>query len=251
MWAELLVSWGASIKPALIAMALTLPLEVFAPRSPVPMASRLRGLVFWLFAVTPIAMLVGTAVGFLTRGLHPVLPASTWRNHPVLAIAGTMIVYDLGFYVMHRLEHRLFWRIHSVHHSIEHLGTVNSYNHPLQAIFDWLMIFLPLGLLGLGPGSILATLATVQGFYLHTATTFNLGPLRWVLNDNRHHRIHHSREAAHFDKNFALFFPLWDLVFRTAHMHEPDAWPATGVADVPEARTIIGPLFQPFRARGT
>ena len=249
MWVYLLLRWGVAAAPALIAMALTLPMEILWPRSPVPLEARLRGIAYYLLIVVPIAVGFGTIESLLSWNMKPIVPASAWTHHPILTVAGTLIVYDLGFYVMHRLEHRFFWRVHSVHHSIENLGTANSYNHPLQAVFDWLMIFLPLNLLGLGPGLVLSTLATIQGFYLHTATRLNLGPLRWLVNDNRHHRIHHSREREHWDKNYALFFPFWDLVFGTAHMHEPDAWPATGVHDVPEARSILQFIAQPALPR--
>jgi sterol desaturase/sphingolipid hydroxylase (fatty acid hydroxylase superfamily) len=39
--------------------------------------------------------------------------------------------------------------------------------------------------------------------------------LWWLLTSPQYHRIHHSLKPAHFDKNFAAWFPLWDILFRT------------------------------------
>jgi sterol desaturase/sphingolipid hydroxylase (fatty acid hydroxylase superfamily) len=43
------------------------------------------------------------------------------------------------------------------------------------------------------------------------------------------HRIHHSLEPQHFDKNFAFVFPLWDVLFGTYCPPKRNEFPATGV----------------------
>ena len=54
-----------------------------------------------------------------------------------------------------------------------------------------------------------------QGNYLHSPIRLHLGVLGRYIVDNRVHRIHHSLEPAHFDKNFGMFTTLWDRLFGT------------------------------------
>ena len=220
-------------------------LEILLPRSRPTLEARLRGVTIVL-VVTPLC---GVAVAAALSPIHyrPLIPTSVWAGHPIIAVICGLLIWDFCFYVMHRVQHKYLWRLHVVHHSIENVGAANNYNHPLQLALDQLMVYVPIALLGLGPGTIVSLIAVVQGVYIHSATRIHFRPLRWLLNDNQFHRIHHSRAAAHRDKNFSLFFPFWDLVFGTAHMHEPDAWPETGVEGEPEEKTVIGYLLQPFR----
>jgi hypothetical protein len=77
----------------------------------------------------------------------------------------------------------------------------------------------------------------------------NLGPLGRYFMDNRLHRIHHSIEPQHFDKNFGLFTTLWDSLFGTAYFPARDEWPDTGVPDFPEPASMTEFLFSPFTYR--
>jgi sterol desaturase/sphingolipid hydroxylase (fatty acid hydroxylase superfamily) len=56
--------------------------------------------------------------------------------------------------------------------------------------------------------------------------------------DNRFHRIHHSVEPKHFEKNFGIMFTVWDQLFRTAYFPRPDEWPKTGVAGIQPPRKL-------------
>ena len=47
------------------------------------------------------------------------------------------------------------------------------------------------------------------------------------------HRIHHSLEPQHIDKNFAFQFPMWDVIFGTYFHPRKGEFPATGVAGEP------------------
>ena len=52
-----------------------------------------------------------------------------------------------------------------------------------------------------------------------------------VLNNPQYHRIHHSVEPQHWNKNFCKLLPLFDLIFGTAWKPGKDEFPATGLAD--------------------
>jgi sterol desaturase/sphingolipid hydroxylase (fatty acid hydroxylase superfamily) len=41
------------------------------------------------------------------------------------------------------------------------------------------------------------------------------GPLVYLFGCPAHHQIHHSRNPAHFNRNMAFLFPIWDVIFGT------------------------------------
>ena len=59
------------------------------------------------------------------------------------------------------------------------------------------------------------------------------------------HRIHHSREIAHRDKNFAVYFPIWDVLFGTYYAPAREEFPATGIQGV-TIRTLWEAASWPF-----
>ena len=78
---------------------------------------------------------------------------------------------------------------------------------------------LSLVLLGVASGPVpwlVIVLANTHSYFIHSSARLNIGPLRYLLCDNRFHRIHHSREQRHIDHNFATSTPLWDVLFGTA-----------------------------------
>ena len=64
----------------------------------------------------------------------------------------------------------------------------------------------------------------------HSNIRTNFGLLRYILVTPQSHRIHHSIEKKHQDKNFAVTFSIWDFIFGTQHL-EFDEYPDTGVED--------------------
>lgn len=85
--------------------------------------------------------------------------------------------------------------------------------------------------------------------WIHSPTRFHFGPLRALFADNRFHRIHHSLEERHFDRNFGAFTTLWDRLFGTAYFPEADEWPAVGLAEVGEPADLREWLDLPARYR--
>jgi sterol desaturase/sphingolipid hydroxylase (fatty acid hydroxylase superfamily) len=228
-----------------LSLCLLLAVEVLFPKGAIPIRSRLIGLKLQSIFILATAIW-SVAWGIAVGDLRPMIPSGFRHAHPAFSFGAALLVHDFLFYVMHRVQHRYFWRFHAVHHSIEDLGALNSVNHITEGFFAGLFISTPMFLLGVEAGFWVTLILAIQGVYLHTATRLNFGSLRWLFNDNRFHRIHHSRERQHWDKNFSLIFPFWDLVFGTAHMHDPDAWPATGVHDIPEATGAWDYVIRPF-----
>ena len=176
------------------------------------------------------------------------LPA--WAAAIVVGIV-IILVKDFFFYWEHRIQHRWLWRWHAPHHAIRNLSATNSWHHWSEIAMFALMVALPMSLLtpAFGPRPFLIGLMlSWQPIYLHSATRLQLGRvLRRVVVDSRYHRIHHSLEPKHFNRNFGAATPLWDWLFGTAYFPDKDEWPEVGLAGVEEPRTVREWSSLPFR----
>lgn len=142
-------------------------------------------------------------------------------------------IFDFFYYWFHRLQHAWspMWAVHSLHHSDRTLNVTTSIRHhwteePLRA----LLILLPMSLLvKLSPveAGLIAVAMGQWGYFTHSNVRVPLGPLTWLIAGPQVHRVHHSIEPEHANKNFAAFLPLWDIVFGT--YSAPRGWPKTGV----------------------
>lgn len=207
-------------------------------RETMPLVARLRALLFLvIYGAARVAFFM--AVLALLRGvdLPRLVTAPPWMG-AILAL----LVYDFCYYWMHRAQHAIpvLWRFHKVHHSIEHMGAGTGYHHVSQIAVEAVCLTLPLVLLTQpGSSSWVVYLIGIHGAYLHTTSRLHLGPLGYLIGDNRTHRVHHSTDPAHFDRNFGVPTLLWDRVFRTAYFPRYDEWPNVGLADHPEPVTIV------------
>ena len=251
---------GMILNVAIVAAPFIL-LEIFWPRGArISLESRLRAGVIWVvwvvvatLTVAPVNWLLGhmqvrPLFANLTPGFLAGLPA-------ILATAViSALLADLIQYWVHRAQHGVpfLWRFHAVHHSVRELGAASQYRHVGETFFAAILtgIATPFLYGGQTPVPYLVFLLGLQGAYLHSATGLNFGPLNRILIDNRFHRIHHSLEPAHFNRNFSNFSPIWDVVFGTAYFPKRDEWPDTGLADHPEPAAIVDYLLGPFRGLG-
>lgn len=227
-------------------------IERLSRRYPISPERQLRGLGFAILAV-PIAI----ATGWLMSGpvglagqvplIH--LRAIPWLGgHPVLLAATTLLlsiaVTDFFYYWAHRAQHAVpvLWRFHALHHSIRDLSALNNYSHWSEEAVQLLFKVIPSSLLiatdlgALAPAAMM--LVTLHQAYIHSASDIHFGRWAWLINDNRRHRIHHSLEARHFDKNFGIDLGLWDHLFGTAHVPAADEWPETGLLERPDPATV-------------
>lgn len=234
--------------------------EMFAGRERIPLRARAAGMAFWLLMIPVSATLVTGFTAFMdANGLKPLLElpvfaALAWTGPAagLIAVVIAAIVNDFFFYCYHRIQHRWLWRYHAVHHAIRDLSAVNSYHHVSETVIGLLLLTIPTSLVVSDVGPTLPFVNLVLWFHIvwiHSPTRFHLGPLRAVFADNRFHRIHHSLEERHFDKNFGAFTTLWDRLFGTAHFPARDEWPAVGLAEVAQPGTVRDWLDLPARYR--
>jgi len=142
----------------------------------------------------------------------PMRNAWAW---PVLIVA-----QDFCFYWLHRADHRVrwLWATHAVHHSS------NAYNFSAAYRLGWTsglsggaLFFAPLVFVGFPLQAVLGAVALnlLYQFWLHTELVPRLGPLEWILNTPRHHRLHHASNPEYIDRNFGGVLIVFDRLFGT------------------------------------
>lgn len=241
-------------------LALLTAIELITPRgAPLPITRRLQGLVFWVPWVAAGAALTAAFHAIWERlGLHPIGTVDlnalvSWAGPaaPLVAAILAAMIADLAFYWFHRAQHASpwLWRFHAVHHSIRDMSAVNSYHHVSEGLVRLVLTGIPLTLLGIhAQGAVIVgALFGMQVIAIHSPSRVHAGPLRRVLVDNRFHRIHHSRNPAHYDRNFSANFAFWDQLFGTAYFPAAEEWPDVGLADFPEPSSLGEWLCLPFQ----
>lgn len=168
----------------------------------------------------------------------------------LLALLVTTFVLDFFYYWFHRTMHsRLLWPMHELHHSDENMNALTAQRgHILETLVSPVFLTFPMAILFRLPAldiAILSLIPQAYHFLSHANIRLSYGPLWWLLISPDYHRIHHSIEPRHRDKNYANWFPIWDIMFGTVWL--PDgARPNTGVQGV-EVSTLAQAYLLPFR----
>lgn len=194
-----------------------------------------------------IQPLVAAPLGGLLR---VELPDGVWGSF--LQVMAYFLVYDFFYYWWHRAQHELvwLWPQHELHHSDTALNITTSLRH--HWLEDPLRVFAmaaPFGFLFYFKPASVPWVATVLGlwpFFIHANVRLPMGWLTPVMAGPQYHRIHHSIEARHWNKNYAAYFPIWDIVFGTACLPKKGEWPATGVPRGEPAgvgAALVGPFI--------
>ena len=158
-------------------------------------------------------------------------------NTILQVIVGIFIVAitDFFYYWFHRLQHMIpaLWAQHKVHHLDEYLNASTANRHHwLEELLRIPFLAVPLAVLfkfDPMPAGIIGILFTAWGYFIHANLRFELGHVSRVLGGPQAHRIHHSRLEEHYNKNFAPFIPIWDIIFRTYHHPKSGEFPPTGI----------------------
>ncbi len=155
----------------------------------------------------------------------------------VFQILLVFFLADFFYYLWHRAQHtwQPLWRIHELHHTERSLNvTTASRHHWLEETLRPLVVAFPLGLiLQIEPSKFLFVGFAMSAwpYFIHSNLRLNLGKLSHVLVGPQYHRVHHSIEPQHWNRNFAAFSPLWDYLFGTVYIPRRDEFPATGLTD--------------------
>ncbi len=127
---------------------------------------------------------------------------------------------DFIYYWAHRIFHRtgMGWTGHVVHHQSEEYNlSVALRQSWLQGLHGIPFVLVP-AILGFEMSVFLTSNAinVVYQFWIHTRLIKHCP--RWfeaVFNTPSHHRVHHGRNPAYIDKNYAGALIIWDKMFGT------------------------------------
>jgi sterol desaturase/sphingolipid hydroxylase (fatty acid hydroxylase superfamily) len=171
---------------------------------------------------------------------HPAAPAG-----PVMLVAFTvtmLIAYDLSYYLYHRMQHQIpvLWELHKVHHSAQvMIGVTKDRVHPIDEIMNrwwdgiipglcygiWMFFALDpveITIFGINVYAI-RNIILMMDFVRHTHLKLSYGRhLSAILLSPHYHQLHHSIAEKHWDKNFGLSLSVWDRMFGTLVVPEPD-----------------------------
>ncbi|XP_031135396.1 alkylglycerol monooxygenase [Sander lucioperca] len=130
----------------------------------------------------------------------------------------TLLGTDFCYYWVHRFAHEvsILWAAHQVHHSSEYYNLTTALRQSVTQQFTSWIFYLPMALVA--PPSIFAVhiqLNFLYQFWIHTELIRDLGPLEWVFNTPKHHRVHHGRNIYCIDKNYGGILIIWDRLFGT------------------------------------
>ncbi|MGF6770360.1 sterol desaturase/sphingolipid hydroxylase (fatty acid hydroxylase superfamily) [Paraburkholderia sp. GAS199] len=205
----------------------------------------------------------------IVEGLRPLTAAATvaivnglgggmvvLASHGWGALASFVIVLltiDVLEYAFHRLQHTwpLLWKLHSLHHSALDLNvTVTLRHHWLEALIKGCLMYPLVGVLfKVDPVIVGATtfVFMIGNYFVHLNLRVDLGRYTIWVNNPQFHRLHHSSRPEHFDHNFTQLLPLWDHLFGTLWIPAKHEWPATGLDDGVQPRSLFSALSWPLR----
>jgi len=190
----------------------------------------------WKQTGATFAVWVGqVASNALFRPLLAVVFMWAWQHRlftiqlDAFGIVALFVVLEFQYYWFHRLSHRIrwLWATHSVHHSSETIVLSSAIRLGWTGALSGAWLFwLPLVFAGFHPAAVFAMLAAnlLYQFFLHTGAVPRLGAIEKIFNTPANHRIHHSAEERHLDRNFGGVLIVFDRIFGT--YFPEDATPA-------------------------
>lgn len=200
-----------------------------------------------------ISLLIGMAVSKL-EGNGSGFAVGISLQPRVVRILAALLIFDFFYYWYHRLQHQwpLLWHQHKLHHADPALNVTSATLHhwlegPLRTIFISIPMMFVLNL-SVTDLAIIGAVLSVWAALKHANLRIPLGPLTPIIVGPQLHRLHHSIKPQHRDRNFAAFFPIYDLAFGTYCKPEHGEWPATGLPTGEWPRSIAEANLWPFVA---
>jgi len=213
----------------------------------------------WYFCFNHLLVAVLLLVGnyFVVTVFHWAANAqlqNALQSLPLLAqVVIIILCADFVLYWSHRFFHEVprLWKVHAVHHSVEHMDWLaGSRNHIMQTIVDRSIAMVPLYLLGPDKAAldIYVTFAALQAVIVHSNISIPFGPLKYILVTPQYHHWHHSTDKPAIDTNYSVHLPLYDKLFGTYHM-PVEYWPKEYGTTHRLPRTFWGQLVYPFKSQ--
>nr|CAD7569948.1 unnamed protein product [Timema californicum] len=149
---------------------------------------------------------VRISVGLVFRGAENVAYIFIYENFRLVELPWdsawtwylAVVGVDFCYYWLHRACHEvhILWAQHQVHHSSEEFNLTVGLRQSILQGWCGFLFYLPLAVI-IPPAHFLThqQFNLLFQFWIHTKSVHTLGPLEWVFNTPRHHRL--SSHASH------------------------------------------------------
>jgi len=199
------------------------------------------GLDFFLLNLIFLGMLFIPIERLFKRVDQPILRYE-WREDLLYFFISTLFVQALTIPAL--------WKFHAVHHSAQAMDWLaGSRMHVIEVILMRSFTTLPMYVMGFAEGPLYAYVFFVYllSVFIHANIRIPFGFLQYIVATPRFHHWHHGIEEEAIDKNFAIHFPVIDMVFGTFHM-PGNRWPeGYGIGGHPVPKGFWNQLRYPFR----
>lgn len=226
--------------PFVLGLTGALLMERFAGRirSSTFSASFWQGVWFQVLNIAILGVVLGSALRLIHQGYDAYFPFLGVRvlsgYSPLTQLAGLLVIGDFIGYVRHKMMHKvpILWVFHAVHHSDSEVGPTTEYrSHIGEKIAGSLISTGPMMILGADPAVVLVIVVFGEfwALFVHSSARITLGPIGRFVSNPCFHRLHHSKDPRHWDRNYGAYFTVWDRIFGTACM-DFDADFETGIS---------------------
>lgn len=188
-------------------------------------------------------------VGIIQKSIRLDIIAHIQNGYIQFAVV--FILSDLKEYIKHLAFHRFgpLWAVHEFHHAASSFTILTAYRfHFLQTSIGMFFDVVPFVLLGAPIQTIIGVvlLRQIHGMLIHSNITHSWGFIgRYILVSPMAHRIHHSVDPKHYNKNFGGTFIFWDRLFGT--YSEAMVVPEIGIPNNPyNSKSIFYDWSLPF-----
>lgn len=195
----------------------------------------------WYVIYTPIMILIIYPFVALLRTLFEqnlgsitLKSAIAWPVY--IQIIAALLLADFYVWLNHFVRHKVrpLWLFHAVHHSQKELNVfTDNRAHIVDLLLQSLLMFVPFlifNVSSLYAVTVIGIYKPIHNRFVHANVKINLGWLGWLVTSPQFHRVHHSVEQVHTDKNFGVLFSIYDHLFGTA-CKDRHVYPETGIAD--------------------
>ncbi len=171
-----------------------------------------------------------------------------------------IVVLDFAYgYLAHRLMHAspFLWKFHRVHHADAFVDVTTTYRtHPVEGLWRYAFLLLPIRLLGIPASAIViyralsVANAALEHANIRVRPAIDLWISRLWVTPNMH-KVHHSRIRAETDSNYGNILAIHDRLLGTFTPTDRAFGLAYGLDDAGDAANASATqlLAMPFSAR--
>ncbi len=144
-------------------------------------------------------------------------------SNSFIQISVIIVAGDFKNWLSHYLFHKSnsLWQLHSFHHAATSFNILTRQRgHLLESEIKRFFDVIPYVIFGapITTYLLISILTELHQMLLHSSSNSEWGFLgRNIIVSPASHKVHHSIDPAHFNKNFGVIFIFWDKLFKTYH----------------------------------